>query len=681
MSKATSVTHLRSDYGTSICAPHFLPFRTKWNPSSLHIALKYGCTPFPGMDKKRNRADDCWDELPHAKHVKWERSDAGDITSLTAAHESTPEKLNQAVVDQGRVYPETLEEGTVRILVLHPGSASDEIKCHLKQKVPLAQVPLREDLSYDALSYVWGDKTNPDFIVLCESRFAVTRNLAKALEYLRFPHSERMLWVDALCINQVNDEEEKRAQVKSMHLIYKHARSVIAWLGPETKDSKSAFGAMDLIQELDITPISGMKFTISNKKTQTEHDPFRRELMDRHYWSRAWVVQEMIFADPLLIQCGPDVVRYSTLEKVYPPDAQGCFEIYSDKSEPRRVHFEGDPELKILRLENLDSQQICPKRYLDCFLDRECLHRHDNIFAFLNLFSNDIRQRINVSWEEDIRQLIRHTAEVFIESTQSLYIIVIRGRQKPPCAQGDDKWQLNMPSWCPYFATPYESCSIPPQVKPSLFAEKAVSSFANDRLGVKGFVIGRVSRTVSRNIQPGIETTTWWDQADIDRERKHYLKCLRLGLNGMPKDGHYLKSVDATTRTLFAGQCEGIQDLETLIGSSTEEVEDPKSELIALRKIWNMGKSRLVCSFRLSRATKRALYSSKAAPAGWINRIALVPRTVRPGDAICTILGCPTPVVLRRMGKGYHVLGEAYVDTSAMGRFKVTVRLRDFVLE
>lgn len=492
-----------------------------------------------------------------------------------------------------------------------------------------------------------------------------------------------MLWVDALCINKVNDEEERIAQVRSMHLIYKHAESVIAWLGPETEDSKSAFGWMDLMQKLDITPIGMMRCTIGNKETQNEHDPFIGELMDQSYWSGAWVVQEMLFADPLLIQCGSDVVRYSTLEKVYPLDNHGCFEIRSDKSEPTRIHFPGDPELKILRLDNLDSQQICPQRFVDCFLDRECFHRHDNIVAFLNLFRNDIQQGINVSWKEDIRQLIRHTAEGFIESTPSLYIIVIKGRQTTPCAQGDNKWQLNMPSWCPYFATPYESCPIPPQIEPSLFAEKAVSSFANDRLRVKGFVIGRVSRTISRNLKSGIETTTWWDQADIDRERKHYRKCLRLGSKGMPKDEHtYMKSRNATTRTLFAGQGEGVQDLQTLLCNSTEEDEDQKPELIALRKIWNAGTSRLVCSFRLARATKRALYSSKAAPVAWINRIALVPRTVSPGDAICTIIGCPTPVVLRRiMGKRYHVLGEAYVDTSAMGRFKVAVGLRDFVLE
>ncbi|KAF8853427.1 hypothetical protein BDZ45DRAFT_558927, partial [Acephala macrosclerotiorum] len=120
-----------------------------------------------------------------------------------------------------------------RILVLHPGSTSDEIKCDLRQKEPLAQA------SYEALSYVWGEKENPDFIILCGSRFAVTRNLAEVLRYLRFPSSDRMLWVDAICINQC-DEKEKEAQVKSMHWIYKLAERVIAWLGPSDEASSLA---------------------------------------------------------------------------------------------------------------------------------------------------------------------------------------------------------------------------------------------------------------------------------------------------------------------------------------------------------------------------------------------------------------------------------------------------------
>ena len=459
-----------------------------------------------------------------------------------------------------------------------------------------------------------------------------------------------------------------------MHRIYNLAEKVIAWLGPSDEASNLAYYSMTRIQKLPGRlrgPAVPQEFDKAG--SCNDKDCFRK-LMDRPYWSRAWIVQEMMFARSLVIQCGSEVVLYSTLEESHPPGSRASVSDLSEEGEVTRTSFRGDSEVKILRL---GSKQISPKHFLDCFLDRQCLQRHDNIFAFLNLLSDDIREKILLDYKIEIRELVRHTARVFIESTQSLYIIVIRGRQTPPCSQEDEKWQLNMPSWCPFWARPYQCCAIEPKYQASLFSEKAVFSFLDYRLRVKGFIIGKVMRTISRCIQPGDRANTEWGKADIDRERVHYWKCLRLGLIGKPRDSHTTQmSIEATARTLFAGRVKGLSDV---LGYEEDVENHPRVD--ALREIWNKGKSRLVCSFRLGRAAKKALYSSKTAPAGWINRIALVPRTVRPGDAICTILGCPTPVVLRRMGKRYQVLGEAYIDTTAMGRFKVTVRLRDFILK
>jgi hypothetical protein len=623
------------------------------------------------MEKKHPEANDndirpCWDEPRPPKRVKQKHFETEDAAS--PAPRLTLERLNRPVVDQGLIYAEQLESRTARILVLHPGSKSDNIKCDLIQKEDLAQASLGKVSPYEAVSYVWGGEEDPNFIILCDIRFAVTRNLAEALRYLRFPKSDRMLWVDAICINQY-DEKEKEAQVLSMHLIYKFAKEVIAWLGPPNDASIWAYSIMNTMQKQSILPISAVI-------TFDEYGPFK-DIMGRPYWSRAWVVQEMMSAQALSIQCGSDVVPYSRLEEIYPRNKPAYVQIGPDENTSARINFQGDSEVVILRL---DSERISSNRFLDCFLDRHCRERHDNIFAFLNLLSDDIQRKIRVCYKTDIRKLVRITARAIIKSTQSLHIIVIRGRQTPPIAEECDKWQLGMPSWCPYLATPYERCSLGPQTKPSLFAENAVFSFVDSKVRVRGFAIGKVSQTISRQISHKFATTTWWDEADIERERKHYRKCLYLGLHGMPKDQHtVLMSAEATTRTLLAGRDDGISYLRTLLRSKLGEVEAPA--VLALRTIWNNGNSRLVCSFRLSNEANRALYSSKAAPAAWINRIALVPLTVRQGDVICMILGCTTPVVLRKVGKHYHVMGEAYVDTSAMGKFRVAVQLRDFTLK
>ena len=54
---------------------------------------------------------------------------------------------------------------------------------------------------YDALSYVWGNPDEKLPIFLHEHSFNVTINLRAALSRLRNHSVERILWVDALCIN------------------------------------------------------------------------------------------------------------------------------------------------------------------------------------------------------------------------------------------------------------------------------------------------------------------------------------------------------------------------------------------------------------------------------------------------------------------------------------------------
>ncbi|CAN9258810.1 unnamed protein product [Alternaria alternata] len=502
---------------------------------------------------------------------------------------STLEQHNKLV--KGSIYTDCLEAQSARFLVLHPGSLHDKIECHLMRPKDFAPTYPDETFSYEALSYVWGQEEDPEFIVLCESRFAITRNLAEALRYLRYTDRGRVLWVDAICINQC-DGKEKEAQLLSMHWVYQSAKKVIAWLGLPDKFSRSAFSTMTMTERLERhgweSVSAAGSVEISKGVAVTEADAFAM-LMDRPYWSRAWVVQEMMSAQSLVIQCGSDVVLYSTLEKAHPRDKPACFKIRSAENPPV-VKFQGDSEVTILQM---GSKRMSSKRYLDCFLDRQCRLRHDNIFAFLNLLSDDIQERVKVSYEVDLRRLILDTAQAIIESTQSLHIIGIKGRQTPPCALGEDGWQLHMPSWCPYLATPYECRPLEPRSKPNLFEERGVFSFVNTMLQVRGFVIGRVSKTIQRQTSSDVRAKAWWDEADIKREQKLYWKCVLLGLYGIPRDKrdeHTMgMSVEASTRTLLAGRGEEFY-FKALWREQKGEMD--VAEALQLREIWNNGLSR-----------------------------------------------------------------------------------------
>jgi hypothetical protein len=77
---------------------------------------------------------------------------------------------------------------------------------------------------------------------------SVTVNLWKALSDLRLRNKIRILWADALCINQ-SDEKEKSAQVQMMGEIYRKARKAIIHLG-SAEDLPDIALAIDLMTQI-----------------------------------------------------------------------------------------------------------------------------------------------------------------------------------------------------------------------------------------------------------------------------------------------------------------------------------------------------------------------------------------------------------------------------------------------
>src|ERR1700710_276796 len=109
--------------------------------------------------------------------------------------------------------PLSLSSSEIRLLRLEPGSTGEIIKCSL------FRVDLNDSPQYEALSYMWGPKdTKP--LELNGKPHLVRENLWQALNPLRFQDQPRILWIDALCIDQKN-VLERNHQVMQMHLIYK----------------------------------------------------------------------------------------------------------------------------------------------------------------------------------------------------------------------------------------------------------------------------------------------------------------------------------------------------------------------------------------------------------------------------------------------------------------------------
>ena len=185
-----------------------------------------------------------------------------------------------------------------RLLIIDAGQAPDELRCSL------LPVYLQNDCPrYEALSYTWGPSHSPRHIVLNGSPFAITLSLYGALKRLRRNDASRVLWVDALSIDQSNIPERSE-QVLLMKLIYSCASNVIIWLG---EDSVSSRHAMDLFcsaseQEDPYTWFSDrLKTTFESDMTQWKAV---LSLFKRNYWSRVWIIQETAVATNLDIICG-----------------------------------------------------------------------------------------------------------------------------------------------------------------------------------------------------------------------------------------------------------------------------------------------------------------------------------------------------------------------------------------
>ncbi|KAH8587916.1 heterokaryon incompatibility protein-domain-containing protein [Bisporella sp. PMI_857] len=161
----------------------------------------------------------------------------------------------------------TLSE--IRLLVLPPGPEDSQIEgtIYVSTLNPAHQQwigrtgpelvagdwkPRKEDSNtthYEALSYEWGDPKGPGHkIILNGQLFKVRENLFQALTCLRSTGATESLWIDTICINQ-EDVQEQNHQVRIMDSIYRLARRVRVWIGCDTKRISDAF---QLIPEIMI---------------------------------------------------------------------------------------------------------------------------------------------------------------------------------------------------------------------------------------------------------------------------------------------------------------------------------------------------------------------------------------------------------------------------------------------
>jgi hypothetical protein len=189
----------------------------------------------------------------------------------------------------------------IRILTLLPGKDDWPI-CGTLSTVPFHEVKTR---SFEALSYTWGSTADPlDITILSpeNTTLPVTQNLSKALHDLRYEDHSRLVWIDAICINQ-QDLSERSSQVFRMADIFSSAYRVLIWLGPESDDTRLALECVSLIASAITVDWSRRKMH-AKEGDEDGHkllkvQPFNenqylalKNLFDSDWFQRLWIWQE-----------------------------------------------------------------------------------------------------------------------------------------------------------------------------------------------------------------------------------------------------------------------------------------------------------------------------------------------------------------------------------------------------
>ncbi|OCL03044.1 hypothetical protein AOQ84DRAFT_271828, partial [Glonium stellatum] len=117
----------------------------------------------------------------------------------------------------------------VRLAKIYRGNKSDPISCSVSQ-FRLTEDP-DESPDFDTLSYSWDTDGGERKNIKCNGRvLEIRQNLYDFLIRFRELNKDRHIWIDQLCIDQTN-KEEQGFQVEIMGCIYNAADTVFVWFG------------------------------------------------------------------------------------------------------------------------------------------------------------------------------------------------------------------------------------------------------------------------------------------------------------------------------------------------------------------------------------------------------------------------------------------------------------------
>ena len=503
--------------------------------------------------------------------------------------------------------------------------------------------------SYEALSYAWGTTEDPTNIYVGNSKdyvLSVSKNLACALDHLRFKEASRTLWIDAICVDQQNLEERSQ-QVGRMADIYRLAERVIVWIGPEENDSSLA---MDMLRTLgtNVEVDWSMRLMRPSKETeiggQTHWSdrsvilPFKsedgipiRHLLNRSWFERLWIRQEICLAKPgAILVCGLDTILWSDFRKA----------LFCLKNKRAPDGYFGEKTKFKARLQMIyrlsDKGDISFGRLMHQTRNCKCSDPRDRVYALLSIYHRNLNivPDYRLSKEKVYRDFcLRHIA-----SAQYGNLGILQSCEMPISPS-------DLPSWVPDWSTRNVSETIQTNFASGVSAAdfQYLGGGIMRALGVKTATIVHADEipifdlstnetvVLIRRFAPGNLDVNGGEVFDT------YCRtlCCDQFRDSVNPPAISFPSLDKSKEALrfFLGPEGNVQPAKSL---------DPEIETYANWARYFM--------------EGRSFFSTDK------GHIGLGPKVANPGDDVVVFAGCDSPIVLRSAGNGrYRVVGECFI--------------------
>jgi Heterokaryon incompatibility protein (HET) len=549
-----------------------------------------------------------------------------------------------------------------RLIRLVPGPTSAEIE------IEIFHAP--RSSSYEALSYVWGppERTHvalvhgpvtkrnedPSF----RTTIGITHSLAVAFSHLRDPTKPRVLWIDAICINQ-DDSAERSAEVLEMGSIYSRARQVIVWLGPSSANSRLAIETLSRLAEgiidhkenrsVELKADSWTAFLHSNSEALTSNASSWfaiRDLLRRKWFSRLWVFQEITLATKAIVFVGQDSLDW----KLFTTALQWLWaifgqlnQLFDDLNIEDFVH-NGISGFLLSSPEYLNRQGgIGLDDLLDRTLSLDCFDPRDRLYAIRSLAYPAERELIIPDYSLSVGEVFKYYTLRRIRAFGNGVSILTR------CLLRDTSSIPKMPSWVPDFSSTNNPSTL--FAFPAAGRSTFDGAVTNDQLTVQAVKLATITSLlytlepsytnleiieVFRSLEKSIPSSVY---AGGGSTSDAFIDAIVFGERAelMPRARGYFPSLEEYRRVL--------EDSEVEVEHRGEEIQKIVARFMEVAQ---------------TRFRERCFFNTQEGFFG------VCPESARHGDVVVVALGIKLPLVLRpvtHQGKScYLVVGACYVS-------------------